>query len=147
YPPNAGLPISNGATARTYLPVFNCPATPNQPRLQDKVESAATQNKVGSCGDYFVPEGVHPAVNNELAPADRFPVGADLRGVLRRQAEVPSTFAAVLDGSSNTFLLAECAGREDVWRGRTMTPAQTDKARPNPARARGGAWATNDNPY
>ena len=28
-----------------------------------------------------------------------------------------------------------------------MTPAQTDKTLPNCARARGGAWATNDNPY
>ena len=28
-----------------------------------------------------------------------------------------------------------------------MTAAQTDKAKPNCARARGGAWATNDNPY
>jgi len=28
-----------------------------------------------------------------------------------------------------------------------MTPAQTDTSLPNVARARGGAWATNDNPY
>lgn len=50
------------------------------------------------------------------------------------------------DGLSNTILIGECAGREDVWRGRTMTPAQTDSGQPNCARARGGAWATNDNP-
>jgi len=53
----------------------------------------------------------------------------------------------IADGTSNTFLFAECAGREDVWRGRIMTPAQTDTSLPNVARARGGAWATNDNPY
>jgi len=148
YPPNLNLTIPNGTTARTYIPVFNCPATLDQPRLQNKVETAATQNKIGSCGDYFTPEGVNIAINGELPAGQQFPNIADaLRGVLRRQAEGPSTFGGIADGTSNTILLAECAGREDVWRGRTMTPAQTDKTLPNPARARGGAWATNDNPY
>jgi prepilin-type processing-associated H-X9-DG protein len=54
---------------------------------------------------------------------------------------------SITDGLSNTILFSECAGREDVWRGRTMIPAQTNTALPNVARARGGAWATNDNPY
>ena len=58
-----------------------------------------------------------------------------------------STFGSALDGLSTSILMAECAGREDVWRGRTMKPAAADKADPNCARARGGAWATNDNPY
>ena len=74
YPPNVGLPIPNGTTARTYIPVFNCPSAPFQPRLQNKVENVATQNKIGSCGDYFVTEGVNLAINNELAPAEQFPV-------------------------------------------------------------------------
>jgi len=58
-----------------------------------------------------------------------------------------SSLRSVTDGTSNTIILGECAGREDVWRGRVMKPSQTDKALPNCARARGGAWATNDNPY
>lgn len=53
----------------------------------------------------------------------------------------------VTDGTSNTILIGECAGREDVWHGRTMKPANAFRSDPNCARARGGAWATNDNPY
>ena len=50
-----------------------------------------------------------------------------------------------MDGTSNTILLAECAGREDVWRGKTMMPVvYTGTVR---ARARGGAWATTDNAH
>jgi prepilin-type N-terminal cleavage/methylation domain-containing protein len=137
--------IPNADTVKKALSVFTCPSTPNPGRLQSKVETPPEQNKVGACGDYFVPEGVNAAINNELAPADRLPTG-DLRGALRKYPE-RNAFAAITDGTSNTILVAECAGREDVWRGRTMKPAMADKSRPDCARARGGAWATNDNPY
>lgn len=55
--------------------------------------------------------------------------------------------AGVKDGTSNTILLGENAGREDVWRDRTMTPANADRASDSCARSRGGAWATNDNSF
>ncbi len=57
------------------------------------------------------------------------------------------TLDGVTDGTSNTILIAECAGREDVWRGRTMTPSNADRTSPTCARARGGAWASNDTSY
>jgi prepilin-type N-terminal cleavage/methylation domain-containing protein len=144
--PNVGLPIPNGLTARTPLPILQCPAAPIPNRVQHKAEVPPEQDKIGSCGDYFVPEGVHTAINAELPAAERYPAGHDLRGALRPFPD-KTTFAAFLDGTSNTILVAECAGREDVWRGRTMIPAAADRALPNCARARGGSWATNDNPY
>jgi prepilin-type processing-associated H-X9-DG protein len=56
--------------------------------------------------------------------------------------------AKITDGLSKTILLAESAGREDVWRARTRSPANADQAAgASCARAQGGAWATNDNPY
>jgi prepilin-type processing-associated H-X9-DG protein len=144
--PNVGVPIPNGTTVRTHLAVFLCPSTPLQNRIQNKAETPPEQNKVGACGDYFVPEGVNVAINAELPAAERFPSGADVRGMLQVFPN-RTTFGSVTDGSSNTILVAECAGREDVWRGRVMVPAAADKSSPNCARARGGAWATNDNPY
>jgi len=141
-----GVPIPNATTVQIHLKVFLCPSTPNQSRMQNKTETPPEQNKVGACGDYFIPEGVNIAINNELPAAQQYPAGTDLRGALRAFPE-QTTFAAFTDGTSNTFLVAECAGREDVWRGRIMKPAAADKSLPNCARARGGAWATNDNPY
>jgi prepilin-type N-terminal cleavage/methylation domain-containing protein/prepilin-type processing-associated H-X9-DG protein len=138
--------IPNAETVRTKLAVFTCPSTPNPDRMQNKTETAPEQNKIGACGDYFAPEGVNIAINNELPAADAIPTTADLRGALRKYPDL-NTFAAILDGTSHTILVAECAGREDVWRGRVMKPAVADKTQPNCARARGGAWATNDNPY
>jgi prepilin-type processing-associated H-X9-DG protein len=61
---------------------------------------------------------------------------------------VNSSLSSVSDGTSRTIMLGECAGREDVWRGRNMVPAWTDdKSDAKCARAQGGAWATNDSPY
>ena len=85
-------------------------------------------------------------INAELPAARQFAPAADRRGVLEKYPARP-TVRGVTDGTSNTVLFAECAGREDVYRGRTVKPAAADKADPNCARARGGGWATNDNPY
>jgi prepilin-type processing-associated H-X9-DG protein len=66
--------------------------------------------------------------------------------VIKAKPSYP-TMAGVSDGTSNTILVGECAGREDIWRDRTMTPANATRNDVTCARARGGAWATNDNPY
>lgn len=142
--PNIGLSIPNGTTVRIYLRVFNCPSTPNQPRLQNKYEIPPEQNKVGSTTDYLAVEGVSSTIAADLG----FPPVGDLRGILRIVTEGPTKLSAISDGTSNTVMFAEDAGREDVYRlGKLVAAAQTNKALPNCARARGGAWATNDNPY
>jgi prepilin-type processing-associated H-X9-DG protein len=179
--PNGG-PVPNGITVQKYVETLMCPASPIQERTQFK-DDGPVGHKIGACGDYFTPEGVHSRILDELPttlPAGSaipgFPEGTTsssnivLSGVLqpfgagtlptwtttiagdprvelvRGRPKYP-TFAGVTDGTSNTIILGECAGREDVWRGRTMKPANASRSEPNCARARGGAWATNDNTY
>lgn len=142
--PNVGATIPNGTTTQKYFKVFNCPSTPNQPRLQNKFENPPEQNKIGSTTDYFAVEGVHANIFTDLGYT---PTG-DLRGVMRIITEGQTRVTSITDGTSNTILFAECSGREDIYRsGRLVAPAQTNTSQPNAARARGGAWATNDNPY
>lgn len=141
YPDGRWVP--NMETAKMHLSVLICPATPNPLRTQDKID---TPRKTGACGDYFVPEGVDAAINSELPAGQQFQSGANLDGAL---LPFPSktNWLSIRDGTSTTILVAECAGREDVWRGRTMTAANAYRGDPNCARSQGGAWATNDNPY
>jgi prepilin-type N-terminal cleavage/methylation domain-containing protein len=181
-PDPTGHAVPNGITVQKFIEVFMCPSTTVSHRTEFKSD-AARDHKIGACGDYFTPEGVHSAILGEFpsvlplgSPVPLFPANTTassdvvLAGALHPYgaAGLPAwtttisgdprlevinatrnypTMAAISDGTSNTILLGECAGREDMWRGRTMSPSNADRSASNCARARGGAWATNDNSY
>ncbi|QDU90461.1 hypothetical protein Pla175_38660 [Pirellulimonas nuda] len=181
-PDPSGGPVPNGITVQKFLDIMVCPSTTIQERTQFK-DDGPVGHKIGACGDYFAPEGVHSRILNELpntaplgAPFPEFPPGVTansntvLAGVLlpfgagalpawtttidgdprlqliKKRVSFPS-LSGIADGTSNTIMLGECAGREDVWRGRKLTPANATRGDVSCARARGGAWATNDNTY
>jgi prepilin-type N-terminal cleavage/methylation domain-containing protein/prepilin-type processing-associated H-X9-DG protein len=136
----------NRALVATQLKIVQCPSTPQPNRIQDKPESTPP-NKTGACGDYFTPAGVHTDINLSLPPALQFNSQSDLRGAICwfSAANMVNRLADITDGTSNTILIGECAGREDVYRGRTKYPVNF--VGPPRVRARGGAWATTDNAY
>jgi prepilin-type N-terminal cleavage/methylation domain-containing protein/prepilin-type processing-associated H-X9-DG protein len=138
-PPNRDL-------AARRLKILQCPSTSDPFRIQDKPETPPP-NKTGACGDYFTPTGVHLDINNELPANQQFSASQDLRGVICWWADnnKENSFRAIRDGTSNTIMLGECAGREDVFRGRQFFPVVYSGA--IRVRARGGAWATTDNGY
>lgn len=143
-------PSGNRGLARTFLPVLQCPASPVPNRIQDKIENP---RKTGACGDYFLVAGTGTNFNAVAGlPAGTVAAGPgpteEWRNCGPGAVRPRSTLAKIVDGLSNTILLAECAGREDVWRDRTRYPANADQsAGAGCARAQGGAWATNDNSY
>ena len=145
-------PSGNRALARTQLPLLQCPSGPNPNRIQDKIDSP---RKTGACTDYFLVAGTGTNFAT-VASLPNWPTAA-LPGATEEWSGCASTndakrprgtLAKIADGTSKTILLAECAGREDVWRERTRYPANADNsAGAACARAQGGAWATNDNPF
>lgn len=129
------------------MKIMQCPSTSNPERIQDKPETTPP-NKTGSCGDYFAVAGVHLDINNSLPANQQFTPGSDLRGVLcwfDPNVNKMNRIANVYDGTTHSIILGECAGREDVYRGRQFfAVSYTGTPR---IRARGGAWATTDNAY
>jgi prepilin-type N-terminal cleavage/methylation domain-containing protein/prepilin-type processing-associated H-X9-DG protein len=100
---------TNWQAIRTYLKLFNCPSTPNQPR-QDMTISAQP-----SSGDYHAVNAIkdfvgincfgYLGINNKDDPR--------LVGAMRRNQNTPIT--AITDGTSNTIMIAEDAGRPQFY--------------------------------
>ncbi len=133
----------NRTIVQNFLSVLLCPSTPDQRRFEDK--PASPVNKTGACGDYFTPAGVHIDINNALPADQQFSADQDLRGVICWQTDknTRNRISNITDGTSHSIMVGECAGREDVWR----RGVKSDLDYANKIRARGGAWATSDNPY
>ncbi len=144
------------------LAIVQCPSTPTYNRMQDKPETTPP-NKTGACSDYCVPAGVHPKDANVFLSASEQVVG-DTRGAIcwwsdgskatlaglsnTGPANTRNQLKLISDGTSKTILVGENAGREDVYRGRIkydVDYAGTGSTGKK-TRARGGAWATTDNP-
>ena len=140
----------NRVLARTFLPVLQCPSSPFPNRIQDKIENP---RKTGACGDYFLVAGTGTNFNASAGlPAGTVTAGPGPTEAWTNCGATATrprcTMAKITDGLSKTILFAESAGREDVWRERIRSPANADQAAgASCARAQGGAWATNDNPY
>ena len=140
----------NREIVRTQLALLQCPSSPVRDRIQDKI---ANPRKTGACGDYFVVAGTGTSFNTAAGlPAGTVTAGPgateEWSGCGAAAKRPKGSLARITDGASKTIRLAECAGREDVWREKTRYEANADDVSGNTrcARARGGgrrslAWA------
>jgi prepilin-type N-terminal cleavage/methylation domain-containing protein/prepilin-type processing-associated H-X9-DG protein len=102
---------TNYTAIRTYLKLFNCPSTPNQPRADTTIAAQP------SGGDYHAVNAIKDFVGiNCFGYTKASITGADdarLVGAMRRDFNTP--IVAILDGTSNTILVAEDAGRPQFY--------------------------------
>ena len=116
-------PQQRGVIA-THLKILQCPSA--------KADRTAPGNG-GACSDYAPITGVAAALATVANAIDR--VG-DYGGVMR--ANEMWRFADISDGTSNTVMIVEDAGRNELWQaGRNVAPTG----------AGGGPWAAEGNPF
>jgi prepilin-type N-terminal cleavage/methylation domain-containing protein/prepilin-type processing-associated H-X9-DG protein len=113
-------PANQGVVARP-LKNFCCPSTPGPDRYDYTHGLFPTYGGKGACGDYAPTFAVDPA----LATGDK-------RGVLAPNST--ARIGDITDGTSNTILLTEDAGRPQLWRAGRAVPG-ADQA------VKGGPWA------
>lgn len=129
----------NQSVVNTQLRIWQCPSAPAN-RFEDGSLPTVTPPPVvlymgsAACGDYAGMSFVH----RDLARSGLI----DLPGGPRdEQGNYEGVFsvnharrvADILDGTSNTILMAECAGRPQLWHGRKPVPN---------AWLSGGSWAS-----
>jgi prepilin-type N-terminal cleavage/methylation domain-containing protein/prepilin-type processing-associated H-X9-DG protein len=119
----------NQPVVATQLPIFQCPSAPEQDRYMTL--GVFENNGKGACGDYAPTFGVDTILVTKGLIA---PPPTDFRGIL-----VPNEKTAVrqiTDGTSNTILLTEDAGRPKLWHAGKPGPDQT---------VEGGPWQSPKN--
>jgi len=115
---------SNNKAVRSQLTIFQCPTTPTV----NRVDSTFTNN--AACVDYNATKGVSP----DLVLIGLIPPG-DLRGVMEKN--IATRMLQIRDGTSNTIMVAEMAGRPNIYYGDIQVPGY------NP----GGPWADPLGPF
>ena len=119
----------NQPVVTTQLKVMQCPsAEPNRwvTAELDPLNYSYDGGK-GACGDYA---GVRE-IDSSLADLNLVDRTADYDGVLALNHL--TRLAEITDGTSQTILIAECAGRPKLWRAGRLVPE---------AYAAGGVWAS-----
>ncbi len=124
---------ANWPAVRTQLKIFNCPATPRQPRV-DTDHNNPQSYVMAACGDYGAVSAIKPFVG---AACSQLPTNLDsddprLAGGMTYNQITPIVYFT--DGASNTILVAEDAGRSDFYitGGQQVQNAQNEKE---------GGWA------
>ena len=116
----AGLAVSRSADPRNQdvvalqLKIFQCPSAPEQDRFYTAWPFDTTSPPGrGACGDYAPIWGIDPIYVPILVANELIKLPDDYRGVLAPHEMV--SFAQITDGTSNTIMVTEDAGRPTLW--------------------------------
>jgi prepilin-type N-terminal cleavage/methylation domain-containing protein/prepilin-type processing-associated H-X9-DG protein len=121
---------ANQQARETSIKLFLCPSAPSGPRFNQKTVSGVV---IKAAATDYAPNNAYGAELEGLGLVD---VTVDRRGIL--QVNGAWSIPEIIDGTSQTIMLSECAGRPDEYRaGKLAIPnGQTD-----------GGWADHDNEY
>jgi prepilin-type N-terminal cleavage/methylation domain-containing protein len=104
-----GLPGANLAVTRTQVPAFQCPSSPGSNRVDPYLVIDAAAGDYSSINE--VKQDFYTGALGLAAAA--VPAQRARDGVLSRDVRNP--LRDVIDGTSNTVMLGECAGAPDVF--------------------------------
>ncbi|AGA24533.1 DUF1559 domain-containing protein [Singulisphaera acidiphila] len=118
----AHISRENSTAVQTHMNAMLCPSTPSGPRLNPRFVTTPAPGWGAAMADYAASTGIADTLWASGFIQSAKPSSTDgvfqgtTKGGLRNLSEVT-------DGTSNTIMLVECAGRPRIWRsGRTMVP-------------------------
>ncbi len=124
----------NAPVVSSQLKVVQCPSAPQPGRTDTFNENDSAVGITwaivnAACSDYAPVRDVHDSLIT-LGLVDPYPVEA--RAAAMAGANSTNRFADILDGTSNTILVAECAGRPQQWRAGRLLPGSPPRETAGP---------------
>ena len=136
HPANLPPPFGTSPVAQLNLKVLICPSTPNGTDLVDYTPIGYTGLKTGRT-DYFAFRGVSDTFRNACATTT--PAGSGDGGALSTFGGKPK-LTDMADGTSNTLMLCEIAGRPTLYANGTPVPLQNPTPQSSGGMAIRGGW-------
>ncbi len=120
-----------------HLKIFQCPSAPDQNRFYTAwpLDTTSPPGK-GACGDYGPTWGIDPDYGPILVANQLIASPGDSRGVLAPHEM--ASFSQITDGTSQTILVTEDAGRPTLWQAGRRGPDLLNN---------GGPWAGYNNGF
>jgi len=132
-PANLPPPVGTSTAGQAKIPIYLCPSAPNRDVNYGPILSQPSLNIPVGATDYSVIQGFNMTQTACATGA----VMADSSGVFGRKATTPPSttdlrLTDIIDGTSNTFMVIESAGRQLLYvRGKLLvTPTANRNANP-----------------
>jgi prepilin-type processing-associated H-X9-DG protein len=117
---------ANTRVIATHLKIMQCPSTPMPDRLYTATSAPLNLTWTASASDYVATSGIGIDIWNNILQARGYgpAPSSDARdGLLRTMnTGLPTKLASVTDGTANTILVGELAGRPNLWRVGQLVP-------------------------
>ncbi|MEZ6093043.1 MAG: DUF1559 domain-containing protein [Pirellulaceae bacterium] len=131
---------TNVTAASVPVPLFTCPSAPSRTAVLSAIahppRPAMTFANPIAPTDYEAIMGIKPSSINSHLPSPLYN-NSNRYSVMYRNSR--TRFRDILDGTSNTVMIVECAGRPDVYRGR--------QHRADLSNDQGIGWADSEGPF
>jgi prepilin-type processing-associated H-X9-DG protein len=145
-------PLNRPSVTSNQLKILQCPSARSNRMHIEAFPATANNTPWGGCIDYAAIKGIRTGAG-QLATSGFVDAVGNAEGVM--PDSVMRGFADVTDGTSNTVVIAECAGRPELWRaGRPVPLATLDPSNPRypiedaaGGDMPGGAWAEQQNAF
>jgi prepilin-type N-terminal cleavage/methylation domain-containing protein/prepilin-type processing-associated H-X9-DG protein len=135
---------TNVAVTSVRIPVAQCPSAPDATRLDNNPAFSSPDGwgsnnpPIVAVTDYAGVYGVHPSFSAATGITPANPYGVITNNVAASGETAPVTITDIVDGSSNTILVAESAGRPYLFQGSPGVRVGLDLAQHG---VNGGGWA------